>query len=138
MSIRKRPAGLVESPVLGDGHAGFGRRPGETHRRQRRQGAPGRPDYGKSPLERQRAQLELLRGKAPDILCIQEFWNNSAGYPHLVPDFERMSGRSHGGVRNLLLFVGVTLRSPKQAASVRRAAAEQSPTAAAISRETEH
>ncbi len=27
----------------GNGHAGFGRRPGETHRWQHRQGAPGRP-----------------------------------------------------------------------------------------------
>jgi hypothetical protein len=29
--------------VLGNGHAGFGRRSGETHQQQRRQGAPGRP-----------------------------------------------------------------------------------------------
>lgn len=35
--------GLVESPVLGDGHAGFGRRSGETHQQQCWQGAPGRP-----------------------------------------------------------------------------------------------
>jgi hypothetical protein len=33
----------VESPVLGDGHAGFGGRAGETHREQSRQGAPVRP-----------------------------------------------------------------------------------------------
>jgi hypothetical protein len=35
--------GLVESPVLSDGHAGFGRRHGETHRWKHRQGAPCRP-----------------------------------------------------------------------------------------------
>ncbi len=29
--------------MLGNGHAGFGRRPRETHRWQHRKGAPGRP-----------------------------------------------------------------------------------------------
>ncbi|WP_189134810.1 hypothetical protein [Wenjunlia tyrosinilytica] len=44
---------LVESPVLGDGHAGFGGRVGETHREQSRQGAPARPGNlcGKVPAE---------------------------------------------------------------------------------------
>src|SRR5215212_7073562 len=37
--------GLVERPVLGNGHAGCGRRPGETHRWKHRQGAPGRPHF---------------------------------------------------------------------------------------------
>jgi len=37
------PTGLVESPVLSNGHAGFGRRPGETDQRQRWHRAPGRP-----------------------------------------------------------------------------------------------
>jgi hypothetical protein len=37
--------GLVERPVLGNGHAGCGRRLGETHRWKHRQGAPGRPHY---------------------------------------------------------------------------------------------
>jgi hypothetical protein len=35
--------GLVESPVLSDGHAGFGRRHGETHWWKHQQGAPCRP-----------------------------------------------------------------------------------------------
>ncbi|WP_456340896.1 group II intron reverse transcriptase/maturase [Streptomyces mirabilis] len=35
--------GLVERPVPGDGHAGCGRRSGETHWWQHQQGAPGRP-----------------------------------------------------------------------------------------------
>src|SRR5436190_18898527 len=34
-------AGPVESPVPGDGHAGFGERPGETGREQSRHRAPG-------------------------------------------------------------------------------------------------
>ena len=41
---RPRPtAGLVERPLLGNGHGGCGRRLGETHRWKHRQGAPGRP-----------------------------------------------------------------------------------------------
>jgi hypothetical protein len=35
-------AGLVESPLPGDGHGGFGERPGETDREQSRHRAPGR------------------------------------------------------------------------------------------------
>jgi hypothetical protein len=42
----RQPAGLVESPVSFAAHAGFGRRPGETHQWQHWQGAPGRPHYG--------------------------------------------------------------------------------------------
>jgi transposase len=34
--------GFVESPVRRKSHAGFGERPGETHRPKGRQGAPGR------------------------------------------------------------------------------------------------
>jgi hypothetical protein len=34
----------VESLVLGNGHAGFGGRSGETHRWKHRQGTPGRPN----------------------------------------------------------------------------------------------
>ena len=37
--------GLVERPLLGNGHGGCGRRLGETHRWKHRQGAPGRPHY---------------------------------------------------------------------------------------------
>jgi transposase len=37
--------GLVESPLPGNRHAGFGRRLGETHRWKHRQGAPGRPHF---------------------------------------------------------------------------------------------
>jgi hypothetical protein len=35
--------GLVERPLLGNGHGGCGRRLGETHRWKHRQDAPGRP-----------------------------------------------------------------------------------------------
>ncbi len=37
--------GLVERPLLGNGHGGCGRRLGETHRWKHRQGAPGRPHF---------------------------------------------------------------------------------------------
>ena len=45
MRIHTPMAGLVERPVLGNGHAGCGRRLGETHRWKHRQGAPGRPHF---------------------------------------------------------------------------------------------
>jgi transposase len=37
--------GLAKRPVPGNGHAGRGRRSGETHRWKHRQGAPGRPHF---------------------------------------------------------------------------------------------
>jgi transposase len=37
--------GLVERPLLGNGHGGCGGRLGETHRWKHRQGAPGRPHF---------------------------------------------------------------------------------------------
>lgn len=43
MSVTSNLLGLVERPVLGNGHAGCGRRFGETHRWKPRQGAPNRP-----------------------------------------------------------------------------------------------
>ena len=42
---RRATAGLVERPVPGNGHAGCGRRLGETHRWKHRKGAPGRPHF---------------------------------------------------------------------------------------------
>src|SRR5947207_13612543 len=39
---RTLTAETMESPVLSNGHAGFGERPGETDRRQHRHRAPGR------------------------------------------------------------------------------------------------
>jgi hypothetical protein len=39
-------AETVESPVLGNGHAGFGERSGETGQEQSRYRAPGRLNYG--------------------------------------------------------------------------------------------
>ena len=44
----------------GNGHAGFGRRPGETHRWQHRQGAPGRPHRAEGKRHTQ-AVLALAR-----------------------------------------------------------------------------
>jgi len=40
-----RPAGLVESPVLSNGHAGFGRRDEETDQSKDRHRASSRPHY---------------------------------------------------------------------------------------------
>src|SRR5437763_13011421 len=39
---RTLTAETMESPVISNGHAGFGERPGETDRRQHRHRAPGR------------------------------------------------------------------------------------------------
>lgn len=46
--------------MLGNGHAGFGRRPGETHQWQHRQGAPGRPHRAEGKRHTQ-AVLALAR-----------------------------------------------------------------------------
>lgn len=46
--------------MLGNGHAGFGRRPGETHQWQHRQGAPGRPHRTEGKTHTQ-AVLALAR-----------------------------------------------------------------------------
>lgn len=56
----------MESPLPRDGHGGFGRRLGETHRRQRRQGAPGRPHY---PTDAQAAELSRTFG------CVRKVYN---------------------------------------------------------------
>lgn len=60
------PAGLVESPVLRNGHAGFGRRPGETGWEQSQHRAPGRPNV---VLCRTRAQAEWALGTARGVLA---------------------------------------------------------------------
>lgn len=61
MRSQNARTGLVESPVLGNGYAGFGRRSGETHRRQRWQGAPGRPYDGAGFVTRFAVESEFLR-----------------------------------------------------------------------------
>jgi transposase len=45
MTSHTTHTGPVERPLPGNGHGGCGRRLGETHRRKRRQGAPGRPHF---------------------------------------------------------------------------------------------
>ncbi|MFB8138003.1 transposase, partial [Streptomyces mirabilis] len=53
-------------PVLGDGHAGFGGRAGETHREQSRQGAPVRPiGLGRAVETCVAAHRECLRNPSP-------------------------------------------------------------------------
>src|SRR5215813_15379777 len=44
-------SGLVESPLRGDVHGGFGRRAGETHWWQHQQGAPVRPHCDREEVE---------------------------------------------------------------------------------------
>ena len=53
----------------GNRHAGFGRRLGETHRQQRRQGAPSRPHLteGKTPME----AMRCLRRRLSDVIYRQ-------------------------------------------------------------------
>jgi hypothetical protein len=75
--------------VLSNGHAGFGGRPGETHQRKRRQGAPGRPNVaaGKTPMEAMRA----LKCRLPDIV-----------YRQMIADAQTAAtGREDTGVRLL-------------------------------------
>jgi hypothetical protein len=52
----------VESPVLSNGHAGFGGRPEETDRSKDRHRASGRPNLaeGKTPAEARRALKRRL------------------------------------------------------------------------------
>lgn len=52
--------------MLGNGHAGFGKRPGETHRWRHRQGAPDRPHRGERLIHTQ-ALLALAR-RLVDVL----------------------------------------------------------------------
>jgi transposase len=58
--------GLVERPLLGNGHGGCGRRPGETHRWKHRQGAPGRPHW--YVLEERVWELKLVNAHHVKIL----------------------------------------------------------------------
>ena len=87
-----RPAGLVESPVLSNGHAGFGRRAEETDRPKDRHRASSRPHYqtlylqAKGELRTElklalrqgrarrvpRSRAALSRGKIPDMVNISE------------------------------------------------------------------
>ena len=52
----------------GDGHAGFGRRSGETHQRQRWQGAPGRPYNTSHRKVRARVEHAFARMKTWKLL----------------------------------------------------------------------
>jgi hypothetical protein len=67
-----RPAGLVESPVLSNGHAGFGRRAEETDRSKDRHRASSRPHYQALFLQargelRTQLKLALRTGRAQRV-----------------------------------------------------------------------
>src|SRR5712691_4896280 len=61
IGTRARTAGLVESPLLSNGHGGFGKRFGETGRLKDRYRAPNRLRAGKDNFaaDREAAQLAL-------------------------------------------------------------------------------
>ena len=62
MRNNNRPAGLVESPVPSNGHAGFGRRDEETDQSKDRHRASSRPHYQALFLQARgelRTQLKL-------------------------------------------------------------------------------
>src|SRR6266851_2427160 len=56
-----RTTGIVESPLLSNGHGGFGKRPGETGRSKDRHRAPGRLRGGKDHFaaDRETAQQAM-------------------------------------------------------------------------------
>jgi hypothetical protein len=64
--------------VPGNGHAGFGRRPGETHRWQHRQGAPGRPHRAQGKNHRQ-AVIALARRR------LNVLWAMLCDHTHYQP-----------------------------------------------------
>ncbi|MFJ8473799.1 hypothetical protein ACIRD5_17905, partial [Kitasatospora sp. NPDC094011] len=114
-------------PVPGDGHAGFGRRLGETHRWQHRQGAPSRPHtfrlfkqtlgWTKPRLRSPEAadrwtwlviaahtQLRLARPLADDL---RRPWEKRAESNRLTP------ARVRRGFRNLHAQTPTPARAPK-------------------------
>ena len=70
--------------MLGNGHAGFGRRPGETHRWQHRQGASGRPHRaaGNSHHQALRALGNRLVGILHGCLRHHAVYNEHTAWAH--------------------------------------------------------
>jgi hypothetical protein len=67
--------------VLSNGHAEFGRRPGETHRWQHRQGAPGRPHRAEG--KKHNAALICMARRRCDVLFAM--LRNRTHYRHPEP-----------------------------------------------------
>ena len=103
--------GLVERPLLGNGHGGCGRRLGETHRWKHRQGAPGRPHGCVPSAPRMRSSAAHHHGRrgrdpppgvtprsrtaAPGVLhaVLQASWLASTSAPRTYPGPAAESGR---------------------------------------------
>jgi hypothetical protein len=66
IGTRAGTAGLVESPLLSNGHGGFGKRFGETGRLKDRYRAPNRLRGGKDYREADRQAAESLLELVPD------------------------------------------------------------------------
>ena len=75
--------GLVERPLPGNGHAGCGRRLGETHRWKHRQGAPGRPHPSPNDLYGQN-RASRLHGLLDPAGSVRRL-----GYPQLTDQAKR-------------------------------------------------
>jgi hypothetical protein len=84
--------GLVESPVLGDGHAGFGRRFGETHQQQCGQGASGRPHNGGGDRNLWQRMHDRLASLDLHLLLRQEMWDAQNGGNALADAAEAVLG----------------------------------------------
>ena len=67
IGTRARTAGLVESPLLSNGHGGFGKRFGETGRLKDRYRAPNRLRGGKDNFAADREAAQQVLVVAPDV-----------------------------------------------------------------------
>jgi hypothetical protein len=68
IGTRARTAGLVESPLLSNGHGGFGKRFGETGRLKDRYRAPNRLRGGKDNFAADREAAERAMAATPTIV----------------------------------------------------------------------
>jgi predicted chitinase len=107
--------------VLGDGHAGFGRRSGETHQRQRWQGAPGRPYKAAGDA----LGIDLLgnpwlvqNDSAVAWKTALWYWNTQSGPGSMTPHNAIVNGAGFGQtIRSINGSVECDGRSPAQVQS---------------------
>ena len=99
--MRTTPAqtGLVERPLLGNGHGGCGRRPGETHRWKHRHGAPGRPHGPHAALDQLESMISMCRDRSANL----KLWRDgqmalrwcAAGMVEAGKQFRRLNDHLH-------------------------------------------
>ncbi len=87
------PAGLVESPVPSNGHAGFGRRAEETDQSKDRHRASSRPHYESLYLQargelRTQLKIALRQGRRlpPDVVTLTSHTTVGKDQPTTPPD----------------------------------------------------